>query len=419
MLVFMTKISLLLCTIFSTTLVFSQMNSYAFKRKISGVSMGWNSIQIPNSVYGKINTSYSDIRIFGITQELDTFELPYLLRAKKNFSKTVEIQYELINRSKDEKGFYYTFKVQSDQLVNEINLSFGRVNFDWKIRLEGSHDQKGWKTILSNYRILSLENDQLNYSYTDLHLPQSDYTYFRLFIPDSIDPELALPVLKYKVDEIGEERNYSVISRSENRDTKNKITELKFELENAVPISEIKLTSDSDFDFYRRIEVYYWTDSLTTSKGTFPNYRKALESVFSSLDTSSFFISEVVAKHYKLVIHNEDNLPLDIGDVQFKGVAHELVAHFQQAADYFLVYGNKAASKGNYDIAYFQEKIPDHLKKLQLGSEMEVAKKISKEEKDSPLFTNMLWLWILLGVIITVLGFFTYRMMRSENSNSE
>ena len=58
-----------------------------------------------------------------------------------------------------------------------MNLKFSEKNYDWMLRLEGSHDQKEWFNIVEDYRILSIKNEQTNYSFGDVTFPNSNVTY--------------------------------------------------------------------------------------------------------------------------------------------------------------------------------------------------------------------------------------------------
>ena len=40
----------------------------------------------------------------------------------------------------------------------QIKLSFKQENFDWKVKLEGSNDNKVWFTVVTDYRILAIKN---------------------------------------------------------------------------------------------------------------------------------------------------------------------------------------------------------------------------------------------------------------------
>ena len=113
-----------------------------------------------------------------------------------------------------------------------------------------------------------------------------------------------------------------------------------------------------------------------------------------------------------MLIHNNDNQPLSIGEIEVKGYVHELVARFTEPASYFLTYGNNNARKPQYDIDRFTNKIPEEITMLDLGDEQ----KIDKEELSviEPLFKNKTWLWLIMATIILLLGWFSFNMIRKN-----
>jgi hypothetical protein len=123
------------------------------------------------------------------------------------------------------------------------------------------------------------------------------------------------------------------------------------------------------------------------------------------------FNSTIVQK-LKIIIENKDNQPLTIEGILLKGYVHELTARFTEKATYFLVYGNENANKPDYDIERFPDNVPKMLSTLELGNELEIAKE--EAPKKAPLFENKIWLWVIMGMIILVLGWFSLKMMKKE-----
>ena len=58
----------------------AQIETYNYKRPLNGISDEWHKIMLPDAIFGKINSDFSDLRIYGITAKNDTIEAPYLLR---------------------------------------------------------------------------------------------------------------------------------------------------------------------------------------------------------------------------------------------------------------------------------------------------------------------------------------------------
>ena len=108
----------------------------------------------------------------------------------------------------------------------------------------------------------------------------------------------------------------------------------------------------------------------------------------------------------------QDNEPLNIETIAVKGSIHELLVSFTEPPAYFLTYVNKKATKPNYDIERFVSKIPDTLTILSIGNEQKIDK---TDTTKAPLFKNKIWLWLLMGTIILVLGWFSVKMMNRKS----
>ena len=119
---------------------FGQFEQYNYKREITDVSEQWHKVILPNDVFGKVNRNFSDIRFYGIS-ESDTIEAPYILKTTPDKTIETEIQFNLINTSRNQDGYFFTLEVPSKKTINHIDLNFREKNFNQKIRLEGSHNQ--------------------------------------------------------------------------------------------------------------------------------------------------------------------------------------------------------------------------------------------------------------------------------------
>ena len=161
--------------------VFGQLDTFDEKIPLTEVSDLWHTIALTNTVFAKLNDDFSDIRVYGITAK-DTLEAPYVIRSSKATGIENEVKYELINQSFNTNGYYFTYEVPVDESINKLALDFKNSNFDWKVQLEGSQDQNEWFTILENHRILSIQNTETIYRFTDLNFPDSKFKFFRIFI---------------------------------------------------------------------------------------------------------------------------------------------------------------------------------------------------------------------------------------------
>ncbi len=390
----------------SCSIAFGQLETYGYKQELKGISEQWHSILLPNSVFDKVNPDMSDIRIYGITEN-DTLEAPYIFRIAKGSLTKKDVDFNLLNMSSNAKGHYFTYEIPTTEAINEIHLNFKKENFDWRVQLEGSQNQKEWFTVLDAYRILSIKNNQTDYDFTDLSFPKSKYRYYRLLIKSKDKPELQSASIRLDDRTDVTYENHPVPYM--NIEQQDKRTIIDIDLKKRIPASYLQFKVTDDVDYYRPISIQYVYDSVITEKGTKYSYRNLTTGTLSSIENNIFKFPTTLAQRFRATIENHDNQPLQIEAAEAKGYEHKLVARFTEPATYYLAYGKAQAQRPRYDIAQAVTKIPDNPTPLTLGDEQQIPKK--SVVTVSPFFENKLWLWGIMGVVILVLGWFTVRMM--------
>ncbi len=396
---------LLICNV-----CFAQMEQYNYKRELIGISDQWYKIEMPDDIFFKLSQNLYDIRIFGITTKGDTIESPYLLNIVSEKESTRIIDFKTINSSHAAEGYYYTFEVLTKETINQIKLAFNRKNFNWQIKLEGSLDQQKWFTIIKDYRILSIKNNDTDFQFTKLTFPESTYVYYRLLINAKESPELSHVSIKQQETIEGKYKNYPVKNWNSIENKKLKQTEIDIDLQFPLPVSSIKLNIDTAIDYYRPITIKYISDSIETEKGWKYNYKVLSTEILNSNKENIFQFESTILQKLRLIIHNQDNQSLSIGSIEAKAYVHEIIARFNEPAAYYLTYGNQGTKKANYDIKQFVDKIPDTLFTLELGEEQIILQ--PELSKSSPLFNDKKWLWVVMTLIIILLAGFTIKMMK-------
>lgn len=387
-------------------MTFAQLDNYAFKQELKGISGQWHKVELPNSVFAHIASDLSDIRIYGI-MENDTLEAPYILNVASGKRIQRGVNFTLLNVSSNSRGHYFTYEIPIPEAINEIQLDFNDQNFDWRIVLEGSQDQQEWHTILDDYRILSIKTNQTDYNFSTLHFPASKYRYYRLLVKSGKKPELLSA--KLSLDERANANFSDFPITFMNIEQKDKNTVLDIDLKQRLPLSHLKLNVSDAIDYYRPISIQYASDSVETEKGLKYSYANLTLGTLNSIEKEGFQFETILAQKLRVIIRNYDNQPLQIESAEAKGYKHELVARFTEPASYYLTYGNDQTQKPYYDIVQAATKIPEDLSGLTLGPVEKIPKKLNQTV--SPLFENKLWLWSLTGLVILVLGWFTVDMM--------
>ena len=406
------KIKLIILFFCFTLSVKAQLKQYQYQRELKGITGNWHSLPLPNAIFKHTQRNLNDLRIYGIKGK-DTIEVPYILEQSADQVIESETAFNVINQSNNAQGYYYTFQsTTSVTPINQIRLSFGQKNFDWKVTLEGSNNNNEWFTILKDYRILSIFNNSTDYHFTQLDFPNANYSYFRILVKANEQPTLkAAKILK--TDTLrGIDTAVVIQSYQLHHDIKNKLSIIDVNLANPSPLSYLKLNVQHGFDFYRPLKIECVTDSFKTDKGMQYNYETLYQGTISSLENTAFNFSNTLTSRLKITIENNDNKPLQLNSIALKGPICELIARFEQADyQYALYYGYKNATAPSYELKNFESKIPIGITALNIGDEEQNSTFITKRE--NPLFENKIWLWGLMALIIGLLGFFAFKMLKN------
>lgn len=385
---------------------FSQTEDFQYKRKLENTSETWHKIMLPEDSFDKFNSDFSDLRIIGNTKT----EAPYILKTSENKVSEVAIPFKMINVSNKNSDYFYTFELSGNKEINQIELEFEQENFDWKLDLEASNNQTEWFLIQKDYRILSIKNTQTDYKFTQVDFSDSKYKFYRIKIKASQQPKLTEAKIWEQKKNEGDFRISSIKNLKKSIDEKKKLSIIEVELANKVPVSSVKINIGNTFDYYRPVQIEILRDSIKTENGWHYNYETVAQETLSSLEKKGFSVGNNLAKKLRITIENNNNQPLDIQGIEVKNAVYFLIARFTEKADYSLFYGNKKAEKPTYDIENFEENIPKNLTAVALSKE-EINPEFKTETK-SPLFENKIWLWVLMGIIIVALAFYSLKMLK-------
>ncbi len=388
----------------------AQINTYRYKRNLNGISDQWQALTLPSEIFGKLQSDLSDIRIYG-TKGKDTIEVPFIIKENTATKTEQEVKYQLINKVAGKDGNFITLVPETNTPINKIDLQIAQQNFDWLVRLEGSNDNNNWYTLLNNYRITGIKNQSISYQFTTLNFDNAQYRYYRIFFNSKEQPKIE----GAKISKLGitneKTRSAEIISFHVANNQKSKQTIIDVKLKNAVPIVNIALDVLSNTDYYRPIKIECVTDSFKTSEKQNYNYLLLSEGFLTSIEKPEFGFKSPFTDRIKITIENYDNQPLTVKNIVVKEAQYELIARFVDTTyNYALYYGNNKANAPIYDLANFNQKIPETIKSVMLEKETENPDLLIKA--DHSLVKNTYWLWALVAIAVIVLGYFAIRMLR-------
>jgi hypothetical protein len=388
----------------------SQTKDFHFRRKVSIVdSEGWHSLTLPNSIFKNLNQNFSDLRIYQFSEK-DTLELPYLLRIHQQEIAEETFHPSVFNQTEKDGSQFFTFELPKGSLVNLIHLSFNENNFDGFAALEGSDELKAWFKIEKHQRIISIENQNVNFNSSLIHFSTQRFRYLRVKIEVNKSLTLKEVTVKRETTKAGIVKEIE-LTWDKQTDKKSKQTIFNLNLKNYQPVVSLLVEPSEQVDYYRPFRLDRLSDSTYTAKGWQYFYETITQGYLTSLDTNRFTFSCSLTRKLRLVIDDGDNASLSIKLISAFGPKVDLMVRMKPG-DHYLYYGNNYASHPNYDLINFKDKIPSNAVEVNPGEE---EKLIKEESAISPLIKYKALLWFLMGLVIAVLAFFTVRMMKEKN----
>ncbi len=395
-------------------IVFSQTNGYSYKRKLDKTEKkNFYSIPLLPEIVARCKSELNDIRIYNFTEK-DTTEIPYVLEWQGIKNEEKVIPFERINDTYNEKCCsYLTLKFTKKQIINRIKLDIPEANFDKWVKIEGSSDNKNWFTIKEHIRIVRFQNMDEHFEYTTLDFPNTEYTYYRLKFDDDAGNRIKV-TQAYVYERKAIQGNYSELkinSRNQIENKKEKTSELIVEFPYNYRIDHITVKSNTSKNFYRNINVYRSAGSVNTPKGKKENWYIINTSIFSSIENNAINCNNEQLQKLKIEILNYDDEPVEITEIKAFAEQCHLVTELPSSDNIYLTYGKANDNAPTYDLIHFREKIPASISEIKYGTE-QVA--LSVVVQKNPLIKNKNWLWIAMGAIILLIGFFSLKMLKKE-----
>lgn len=385
--------------------------SFHYQRPVPESPAGWYTIPLFSDVLARCNATFSDLRIWHVTKDGDTIEAPYLLKQTAEEKTQVIIPFEVINSVTDQKGSYFTLALPEKTLYDQLELQFSNPEFDWKIRLDGSHEERTWYTIVDDYRILSILNNAVSFSYTTVHFSPVSFKYLRIWIKPGQNANLESATITKSERKAPRWNEYPSPLYTTRDSASLKASVIEADLGAALPVSHIALEISDTMDYYRPMRVDYATDSIDTPSGKALYYTTAWTGTLHSLQKSWQVVPLAKARNWRIFIYHQDNEALTVSNLRFRGPHYSLIVRLPEKASFDLYYGQPSCPLPNYDLVHFSERIPDSLTVLTLGPERRLKEENRMNTNEQTPMPE-LWLWIVVGTVMMVLVYFAWRMLR-------
>lgn len=395
---------------------FAQRADYKYVKPIPQTQEGWNKFNIGNEINSKVNSNFSDIRIYEITTE-DTVEIAYILNRESTTSAPEFVPTTLKNITiwHNNKASFIAELTKPIQ-INEIQLTFQEKNFDAKAEILGSQDMKNWELLATEQRIVGIQNASTDFSFTTLYFANAQYKYYKC----NIESSKPLNISKVAVyDELPNrfinnlKDTFSTTQIHATQDKKQRLTTYFVQFEQGVYADALRLTLDSAHEFTRKISLYNILDSVESEKGWIYTEQLITTASIASFANNTLKFAPTLLGKLKIIIHNGDNPNLTITSVTATAPIYSIYTKLKNNnSNYFLYFGNPNANNPDYDIIHFIDQIPENVHLIKLGATMLLHPAPTIEEEQPISFlSDPTTLWTLLIIMVVVIGWFSIKML--------
>ncbi len=397
----------------ASTLTFSQQ--FKGEASLPAVEVDrFYKIVISPEVSPYFNTRFSNIRIY----DQQNAEVPYLFQKESpSYYSEKFKEYEIVER-KQEKNCCTSLMLRnpSGQAINNISLSIKNAEVTKHATLLGSDDKENWFALKQHFVLSSLNNQNKTSEIKIVDFPLSNYVYYLLQIEDSTSAPINILSAGYyeMQSEDGKySQNYSLhFIKSDS--AKQKRTYIKISFDTTQVVDKLVVSLAGQPYFLRKATLYSKEERKNKKGETEFYYNHLYDFELSSKQISILNLPGIKVSELLIIVENEDNPSLDIASLKTFQLNRYLTSWLKKENSYTIKIGSEELQSPSYDLAFFQDKIPDQSPQLSIGSVTIFKEKAP--EISTTIFTSTSVIWIAIILVIIVLGLLSVKLIKETNA---
>ena len=389
-----------------------QKREWKFLKPVSTVTpVDGRYIRLPldPETYDHAQSSLADLRLVD-DQEKET---PYALYEHQ--AKTDEEAYspKFYNLSLRPNAYStFTLDLGKEALNNKMNIKTGSKDFKRRVEISGSPDGRNWLIIKKDAYIFDFRGDE-NVQLTTVHYPENRFRFLQVKVWNGKDHPLEIQGATVHLARLTQPkrvpRDSQLISREEDGKTRTSVCLFDLKYQN-IPFDLLQVDTPEE-NFSRLLEIWVSQDGK--------DWNRQLQSEFyrfrvdrSTSEKKTFIFPEARKRYMKIIIFNQDDLPLQLMSFDIQGVEKDIFFQPRSGRQHLLYYGNPRAVAAQYDLARFSGYI--NVSDLQQGD-------LGKEAVNPDYAPLPLWkpwterhpvvFWSILIFMVLSLGIYVVRLM--------
>lgn len=387
------------------------IHAWKSRARITGATptSGYAILQMPPEFFSHLRPDLSDLRIVNRDGEV-----PYVLGVEKEVASSSRVPARMYNLSSGTNGTAFIVDLgPGGSFHNAITIQVASENFRRGVVIEGSQDEKSWRTLTSQGQVFDYtvrDIKSVSIRDTDVAYPEATFRYLRVTISGGSLDVRGVQVFR-ELQLAAREAVYEPgISVSENSDART--TDAIFDIgADGIPHRRGTVKTAS-VNFNRPIAIYDSSDKSDWRLLTY-GYLYRVETPLFTGSNLEFVYPESNRRYLKISVVNGDDRSISIDGVSLYGVVRRVIFSYDSAKTYYVYLGRPDARRPKYDF----EKISPYLDissldQLSAGRVEENPEYKAPEVPKAPISERSPYILpVILGLVVALLAFLLLRLI--------
>lgn len=413
---------LLLCAVSAAAPVTAQ--HFSWKSRLTPVTnTGFYTIPLSPELTALSQDHWRDLRLMDDKGK----EIPYLLKQSEgHLSSAPFVSYDITHQEANDSLQYIVIANAAKARIDHILLEMANADATRTLSVSGSNDQRVWYVVKDDAYFNAPTGATDDRLYKEVAFPLTNYVFYKITIHNGRQQPLNITRAGYLEQQQTIQAAYSRVPGISftQKDSSDKTSYIRISCTPANRIDRLVLHIGSPARYHRSgtIAIVRMAEAAANETGS-SAYKRRIGREADRVELSSdrepvIDLSAAAdgAKYsgFELTLFNQDNQPLHIDSISACQAGAFLVAELEKGKTYDLYFGDTALSLPEYDIVYFQNKIPENSSSIAAGP-------VTVNEHNDPAVVkasrdNSRYLvWAGLGIAGIAIAFMTTRMLRDMN----
>lgn len=403
--------------------------SWVAKSKLPPVtSNAYHDVYLPPSVTALLGPSFGNLRLLDSAGQ----EVPYLFRDEDPVKSEMSIRW-LPASGESYWARWYSRKMYSNPgglLLDRLVLRIRNADVSQRFWLSGSDDGTDWYIIKEDYAYQAAYNREASSNLITIHFPPVDYKYFKVELRHYWEePIQIMGAGVYEFDNAsGNFTEVPGLLPKQREEGKESLVEIP--LDAAHYLDRVFFEVDGP-ELYHREAIL--ERRLAGETGT---WEEAARFNLSSKTATVLPLQRIRAQALRLRINNKDDKPLRIAGARAWQTRKYLTARLEPKVSYQVVIGQEDLRAPEYDLTHFEASLPAKRPVIWAEAVERIAAPVvsstssaptsssspapdKPKEEPVPLLQNPMFLWGGMILIIGLLGYMSFRMLKEMGKKGE